>query len=261
MTIKLNDIEFDAFNLAHLAKSETQLEFVEARAHAADLPVAQRLRRLAIAGEESLGIAFQHYALERDSAGLLAYCRRGSRGLAAWLEIPESTQSPVITWYYAQYASWATAFADAPTRKRLNLLPSSAAETHRDNGALYSHILTSFLRGEGVDEPLATLRAACLDRKATKFLATTVLACTDAMRATLDGNAPALNQALEDLITQHKQDVKGEYRTLALRGFMNAYGLFYVRIALERGIPLTIDSPYLPVWLVDLCRTTPPDAS
>jgi hypothetical protein len=261
MTLKLNDIVFDDFNIANLARSESRLGMIEARAEASDVPVPERLSRLSIAGEKAVGIALEHYALERDRAGIVAYARRGAAWLARWAELPDSRVPPVITWYYAQYVSWATAFADPSTRQRLNALPSSASETHREAGALYSHILTAFLRGEIIDEPLAALRMACMDRKATKFLSTTVLACTDAMRATLDGNAAGLNQALEDLVAQHKQDVKGEYRTNALRGFMNAYGLFYVRIALERGIPLTIDSPYLPVWLVDLCRTTPPTAS
>jgi hypothetical protein len=261
MVLKLNDIVFDDFNISALAEDESGLAALEERSREAGPDPSQRLKRLSIAGERALVIALKHYALERDSGGVRAYAARGAAHLCAWLEMPESTRPPVITWYYAQYVSWATAFADPATRSRLGSVPAHAALPHRDNGALYSYILTAFLRGETIDEPLDALREQCLDRKATKFLSTTVLACTDAMRATLDGNTAALNQALEDLVAQHKQDVKGEYRTNALRGFMNAYGLFYVRIALERGIPLTIDSPYLPVWLVDLCRTTPPTAS
>lgn len=260
MVLKLNSVSFDEFSLEMLAEDEEGIPAGEARAEERGLAADERLRRLAACGETTLEVAFKHYALERPHEGITRLLQRGTRALAAHLEVAEAGDK-TFSWYYAQYVSWATAFADGPTRQRLSALPSLAKLTQRNNGSLYSHILTSFLRGETVDQPLATFRAACIDRKATKFLATTGLACTDALRATLDGNAPALNQALEDLVTQHKQDVKGEYRTLALRGFMNAYGLFYVRIALERGIPLTIDSPYLPVWLVDLCRTTPPSAS
>jgi len=260
MVLKLNDIAFDEFSLELLAEDEGFIPAGEVRAGEPGLTTDERLQRLAASGETTLGVAFKHYALERPPAGITALLQRGARVHATRLELAEAGDK-TFSWYYPQYVSWATAFADGPTRERLSALPSLARLMQRDNGALYSHILTSFLRGETVDEPLAALRTACTDRKATKFLSTTVLACTDAMRATLDGHAVALNQALEDLVTQHKQDVKGEYRTLALRGFMNAYGLFYVRIALERGIPLTIDSPYLPIWLVDLCRTTPPSAS
>lgn len=260
MVLKLNDVAFDDFTLNMLAEDEESIPAGEVRAREPGLTTDERLRRLAACGEAILDVAFMHYALERPSGAIVPLLQHGARTHATRLEVAEAGDQ-TFSWYYAQYVSWGTAFADGPTRQRLNSLPSLARLMQRDNGALYSHILTSFLRGETVDEPLAALRTACMDRKATKFLSTTVLACTDAMRATLDGNAPALNQALEDLVTQHKQDVKGEYRTLALRGFMNAYGLFYVRIALERGIPLTIDSPYLPIWLVDLCRTTPPSAS
>jgi hypothetical protein len=260
VVLNLNAIVFDDFNLRSMETAETKIPLREARAREEGLPIDEQLKRLATSGETTLEVAFKHYALERPHDDITRLLQRGARALAAHLEVAEAGDK-TFSWYYAQYVSWATAFADGPTRQTLSALPSLAKLTQRDNGSLYSHILTSFLRGETVDEPLAALRTACMDRKATKFLSTTVLACTDAMRATLDGDAAGLSQALEDLVTQHKQDVKGEYRTLALRGFMNAYGLFYVRIALERGIPLTIDSPYLPIWLVDLCRTTPPSAS
>lgn len=253
MVIKLNDVAF-----ADLTRQESNIAKIEMRARADGLAAPDQLRRLKIAGDACLQIAYQYYALERDRSLVATYGHRAASWLAAWLEMSESRKDPVAPWVFIEALGQGCAFADMETFRRLGALEGYPGD---DVLELYANSMLRCLRGETDHDALKRVIELAGDRKQTRYVSGFVLPAAKAMVAVLSRDTAAVEAALASMLEHHTAEVKGEYRLDVLRGFMNAYGLFYVRIALERGIPLTIDSPYLPIWLVDLCRTTPPSAS
>lgn len=256
MTIQLNDIVFDDFNLGRLADEETKLPRRESRSQEPGIPPDERLRRLETAGNTALDLALEHYALERDRVVTVGFAQRGSVTLATWLESPESRNA--VSWSFIETLGRVTAFGNDAVRKRLTSLQPFAGEGVLDR---YADAMIAALRGEVDQRAIGQVMEMAADRKATRYVAGFVLPAAQGLLALGAGDPQALQESLSAIVRHHKDEVKGDYRLDALRGFINAYGIFHVRLALERGIPLTIDSPYLPVWLVDLCRTTPPSAS
>lgn len=203
-------------------------------------------------------VGLLYYQQERPHVEILEHFRPACDALARKYELRPTLSGGLMPWHLIKDMSFAVAFGDGAVRDRFAGLPSTLYATEDPEDVTsrdYLDALRSVLRGEPRD--MTPILEACSRRTASRFETLHIRPLVRCLSAVLAGDGPGLDSSLQECLRRHLKDVKGELRT-DVEGFMVIDALVHVRLALERGIPITVESPYLPVSLVERAwKTTP----
>lgn len=203
-------------------------------------------------------VGLLNYQQERPYEEILEHFRPACDALARKYELRPTLSGGLMPWHLIKDMSFAVAFGDGAVRDRFARLPSTLYATEDPEDVTsrdYLDALRAVLRGEPRD--MTAILEACSRRTASRFETLHIRPLVRCLSAVLAGDGPGLDSSLQECLRRHLKDVKGELRT-DVEGFMVIDALVHVRLALERGIPITVESPYLPISLVERAwKTTP----
>jgi hypothetical protein len=208
-------------------------------------------------------LALVGFAIGRDAGEVLWHLRKmGQAHLAMYESHPNERRPGASEWEFLDHFGVIVAFGDEKDRSRLARLASGQylgrnPDTWRGLKTLLP-VLLGWLAGDGLDrQTLSELQRACGGKKASRDDVQSLLPLVEGALALDTGNGGGLNAAAGRLLATHEVDAAGDLKDLSRR-FMCLNGLWLVRLGLERNIKITVDSPYVPVKLIEQAWKNPP---
>jgi hypothetical protein len=162
-------------------------------------------------------------------------------------------------WEFSEALDLVAAFGDAATQQKARMVQEwqyrSSSSPEEDALALYLDVLKKYFGGGPLDEDAcARVEAHAGADVASKLDRLFLWPDVRALRAMRSGDGAEWNDALLRLVTAHAQEaMRGEYRFRTI-GLMCLPGLRLARFGLDRSMRCTVESPYLPLDLLEARR-------
>jgi len=256
MGLRLNRIE-EAVARETLGDTEERVNRLRKRIKTDPEPKPDRHYYL---GGAALDFGLEYYQQEKPVTEILPILAEAADAILRSWELRTKNQGDGITdaVMWPRMISPVIAFGPVSIRDRLVAIPDTVIYEDGPTGtsaALLIAMIRHWLRAGELGEP----HAAALERysrdNATRRECKVLLPTVQGLEAVAKKDADAWNASLAATTADHKRDaMRGELQRDP-RGYMNLEGVWLLRLGLERGMSCTVDSPYLPIFILEAaCR-------
>lgn len=255
MGLKLNRVD-DEHILENLPFEEEMLD--SARLELQQLgPNADRCYEV---GEWALTYALDLYQQERPASETLELLAEAAEMMLRNWELRTEHQGggfmDAASWH--EVMSLAITFGSVSNRARIVAVPDAVVYEYGPEGtadALLVRAIRHWLGTGELGEPYEAALARFGSKAASRWETRLLLPAAEGLAAVANGDDVVWNKSLAAMTAEHKhQALRGNLQRSA-QAFINLKAIWLLRLGLDRGMQCSVDSPYLPIPLVEAaCR-------
>lgn len=212
-------------------------------------------------GDALLDLGLKYYQKEGGTDEILdLFDESAVMKLRSWEFRSEHRDGYGDAYAWRKIVSPVIAFGPASNRRRIVDIPDAVVYENGPGGSSNAMLLAAireWLATGKLGDRYAAALERCSSKGANRWEARVLLPVLKGLEAIANSDAIAWNRALATTTDEHKREaLRGELQR-DVQGFMNLEGIWLLRLGLERGMTCTVDSPYLPIPLVEAaCRRT-----